>query len=75
MTKQEYIDAFVVQFVATHAANIYVDACMRGQHERLAELPFEDAAHLAQESWDEFNAARAAESTEADDSPTHVSTP
>jgi len=51
MNEKEFKDHFVVTFLATYAANIYDDACQSGQHERLKQLPVEDAEGLAEDVW------------------------
>ena len=47
MSKGEWIEHFVVTFLATWAATEYNDACSHGQQERLSNPPVEDAYFLA----------------------------
>lgn len=54
LSKQDFIEQFVVQFLASYTATIYEDCCMRGQHAKLRKPPVEDAIHLAEEAWNEL---------------------
>lgn len=42
---------FISTFLAAWTANIYNDACMRGQHDRFNSPPVEDAELLADKAW------------------------
>ena len=54
LKEEEFKKQFTTNFVSTWVANNYDDACMRGQHNRLREPPFEDAFHLADEAWEHY---------------------
>ena len=51
MTKKEFKDQFIVNFLSTWCAINYDDCCMRGQHDRLENPPVEDADWLADKAW------------------------
>lgn len=55
MTRREYIETFVINFVSVWTAKNYTDYCSRGLHKELENPPFEDALFLAQETWDKYN--------------------
>lgn len=46
---------FTIQFLASYAANIYVDARMSGGHDKLRGLPTEDVVRIAEYAWKEYN--------------------
>ena len=52
--KSEWISQFATQFLASYAANIYDEACIRNQHQHLYDLPVEDAFSIAEKMWDKF---------------------
>lgn len=54
LTQQQFIDQFIVHFLATWCANEYDDACMNGEHERLNKPPVEDAKFLAEKAWKHY---------------------
>lgn len=54
LTQEQFIDNFVVTFLATWCANEYNDSCMNGQQERLNRPPVEDARFLAQKAWEHY---------------------
>lgn len=54
MTREEYIENYVVNFLAVWTANNFSDYCMRGWHKQLENPPFEDAVFLAVQTWDKF---------------------
>lgn len=54
MTREQYIDNFVVNFVSVWTAINYNEFCAQGKHEALENPPFEDAVFLAQKTWDKF---------------------
>lgn len=45
---------FAINFLASYAANHYVDACQRGDQETLSRLPVEDAEFLAEAAWNHW---------------------
>lgn len=51
--KETFITNFAVQFLASYAANIYDESCAYGQHDRLVNLPFEDAVDIAKTIYEE----------------------
>jgi len=55
MTRQVFIERYVVEFLAAYNATIYVEACMMGHHDRLRNPPIEDARHMAEHAWEAFN--------------------
>lgn len=55
MDEKKFKEQFVVTFLATYAATIYDDSVSSGQHDRLKELPVEDAEGLAEEAWNHRN--------------------
>ena len=54
MDEEEFKDLFVVQFLASWAANNYDDACRRGEHKKLERMPVEDAEYLADKAWERY---------------------
>ena len=56
MEKEEFVNRWVVTFLATWTANNYDDACVMGQQERLNDPPIEDAEFLAEKQWLKFKA-------------------
>ena len=50
MTKTEFIEQYVVVFLASWTVKEYDDACARGQNDRLNEPPVEDAYFLAEKA-------------------------
>lgn len=53
MTKKEFIEAYVVSFMANWAAINYTDACMRSEQRTLTETDmFAEAVYLANELWE-----------------------
>jgi hypothetical protein len=54
MTREEYIENYVVHFLAVWTANNFNDYCSRGKHKQLENPPFEDAVFLAAQTWDKF---------------------
>jgi hypothetical protein len=54
MTKAEYIETFVVNFISVWTAESYSDYCSRGLHKELENPPFEDAFYLAEKTWEKF---------------------
>lgn len=55
MTREQFITAYVANFLAAYNASIYIDACSMGQHERLRNPPIEDAIDMAQDAWDAWS--------------------
>lgn len=55
LTKEQFVDQFVVNFISTWCANEYDDACMNSQHERLNTPPVEDASFLAEKAWEHYH--------------------
>jgi len=51
MEKQEFIDNYIVTFLATWTANNYQSACSSGELYRLNSPPVEDANFLADKAW------------------------
>ena len=54
MTKSEYIETFVVNFISVWTAINYNDYCSRSLHKELENPPFEDAVFLATKTWEKF---------------------
>lgn len=54
---EEYKELFMVQFIATWTANNYEESCMIGNHDKLMNPPFEDAAFIAAATWKSFSEA------------------
>jgi hypothetical protein len=54
MTKSEYIETFVVNFISVWTARHFDDYCSRGLHKELENPPFEDAVFLATRTWEKF---------------------
>lgn len=52
LSKEEFIEQFAITFMATHAANIYVECCMTGKHSRLHDPQIEDAYFIAEKVWE-----------------------
>lgn len=52
MSRNEFIDAYVVQFLAAWTAQHYEDYCSRGLHNELESPPIEDAIFLAEKAWE-----------------------
>ena len=55
ISKKQFIEQFVVNFLSTYAATEYNEICMQGTHERYDSMPVEDAIFLAKKAWDQFN--------------------
>lgn len=53
MDKEEFIEHFVVAFLATWCANEYNDACLHDRHQVLEHPPVEDAYYLAERAFEE----------------------
>jgi len=52
MKEAEFKEQFVLVFLATHCANEYVDACLRGNYLVLKNnLPVKEAFDLAESAW------------------------
>jgi len=58
MKKEEFIRAFVTQFLASWAATNFTDYCARGRQESLEDPPVEDAFFLAEKHWEKVNGYR-----------------
>lgn len=57
--KEEFVNNYIVTFVATRAALKYEDACMRGDHENLRKhYDMEDAIGLADDAWKAYEEHR-----------------
>ncbi len=56
MDKQQFVDLFKVQFLASYAALKYDENCMRGWDN--ASHPVEDAEVLAEQVWEELAALK-----------------
>ena len=54
MTKDEFFDQFITQWIATWSANHYDEYCAMGQHAGLYNPPIEDAEFIALEVWDKL---------------------
>jgi len=52
MKKQEFIDAYIIQFLASYATVNYSEACFNGNFDNLH--PVEDAIHLAERAWEAY---------------------
>jgi hypothetical protein len=52
--EQSFKQSFAAQFLASYAASIYGECCSSGQHDRLRNLPVEDAEHLARHAWQKW---------------------
>jgi hypothetical protein len=52
MTKEEFIQQYIVQFMASYAAVNYADACCMGAFGHLHRS--EDAERLAEKAWDDY---------------------
>lgn len=52
LTKQQFVDQFVCNFLAVWCANNYADMCALGKHEVLENPPVEDAKFLAEAAWE-----------------------
>jgi hypothetical protein len=55
MSREQFIEQYVITFLATWTANNYSEACMSGNHQRLREPPVEDAYFLAEKAWEHKN--------------------
>lgn len=51
MTKKQFIEGFVINWLSTWSANNYDNYCVEGLHKELAEPPVEDAFDLAEDTW------------------------
>lgn len=51
MTKQEFKEQFILQFLAAYAASRYDDCCNLGNHSIMSSLPIEDAEEIANQAW------------------------
>ena len=59
MSKEQFVEQYIVQFMATHAALNYDKACFRGEHETLTCAGmFEEAQTLAEQAWVRFHAVQ-----------------
>lgn len=57
--KTEFIERYVTTFLATWAANNYVNACAEDRHDKLAEsAPLEDAHCLANQAWERVSTTK-----------------
>jgi len=63
MTKSEYIETFVINFISVWTARSY---CSRGLHKDLENPPFEDAVFLATRTWEKFERFASAAVGQAD---------
>jgi hypothetical protein len=55
-TRRElFIDRFVATFLASYAAQNYVDWCSLNQHDRFRNQPVEDAVDIAEMAWISLN--------------------
>ena len=54
LSEIEFKRQYVSTFLATHAANQYVDVCMKGQHDTFNHQPIEDAFDLADRAWKSY---------------------
>lgn len=52
MNRQQFIDQFVTQFLASWCAKNHGDYCARNLHESLYNPPIEDAQDIAEEIWE-----------------------
>lgn len=51
--REQFILNYATNFLAAYAGVIYSDACVRDEHERLAEkAPIEDAFEIAETIWE-----------------------
>ena len=54
LTKDQFLDQFTVQFLASWCAKEYNDACLNGTQKRLDTPPVEDARFLAEQAWKHY---------------------
>lgn len=52
--RKAFVHAFVTSFLGAYAASIYTDACARGKHEMLYDLPVEDAVDIAEKAYADY---------------------
>lgn len=52
--RNAFVHAFVTAFLGAYAASIYTDACQRGVHTMLFELPVEDAGDIAEKAYADY---------------------
>ncbi len=52
MKKEEFIEMYAIQFMASYAASIWDDVCMKGEHYLMTQdAVIDDAYHLAEKVW------------------------
>jgi hypothetical protein len=51
LSKEEFIEQFAIAFMASYAANVYQDCCMKGDFDRVHNPQIEDAYFIAEKVW------------------------
>lgn len=54
MFKRDFVEQFVIHWLATWSANNYEDCCLKDNHDKLESPPLEDAIYLAEKTWEEI---------------------